>query len=401
MHKLPTLLLVIFLGSHLTPSLAQKRKKIFRDIERLEWKDESGQLVGKYEKIENGYNYGKANFLQFNEFDTVANFSNSIFDVANFYGSKFNNTVLFRVAEIDTIIFLGTECHGDAVFYNTKFGMTSIFNYAIFKKEAYFDECVFDSLLYFTGVKFEDNVSFQNFTLPSILNMEEVKSVKTIDLTKSSKPIRGSFCNIYLKNADLEKIRIDYIKFRLAFDSLDHKNFELKQSIYERLLKNFERDGQKLSYKNLDVEYKNELYHHNMSNANNNFGTAFWWSVGLLDAYWWNYGYNKEYIFIWSIGLLLLFSLVNALIGFNNLNKNVYCIEGIFDQSRNSNRGSVKAWLNKQVLTIYYTGMIFFGLKMSFEKINYGNLGIVSFLFFQYLIGLLCVAYLFNFVISN
>ena len=52
------------------------------------------------------------------------------------------------------------------------------------------------------------------------------------------------------------------------------------------------------------------------------------------------------------------------------------------------------------ICSVFYTGFIFFGLKMSTDKFNLKHWGSVLLVVFQFTVGLVCLAFLFNSIIN-
>lgn len=157
-----------------------------------------------------------------------------------------------------------------------------------------------------------------------------------------------------------------------------------KTSIYEHMLKNFDLEGQKVSYQALDIEYKD------FQNG---------WFV--LPHYWNCYGYHKEWIFIWSIIIILLLTAITFRwlpilnrapeIGGVYYIANipiVYPVKNIYDFVR-------RLWFS-----LMYTTTIFFLFGLKIENMNFRRLGLV-YVIFIYSIGILCLGYIANFVLQK
>ena len=149
------------------------------------------------------------------------------------------------------------------------------------------------------------------------------------------------------------------------------------------------------SYKILDVEYRDSVYQ--------NGG---WYDRNIanpLQKHWWNYGYNKELIFLWSFVFLLFFSLANLWL-YPKLMERVYTIEFLekIDQSKNAGK---KKWIPYTLQTITYTFIIFFGLKMDLEKFKKAAVSqhpvLFVYLMSIYVLGLVCLGFIVNFIIAR
>ena len=120
---------------------------------------------------------------------------------------------------------------------------------------------------------------------------------------------------IFLYKTDVSRIRFDYEHFKLLFTGPTTGQKELsndeKEYIYEIVLKNFQDHGQLQSYRMLDIE-------HNLFK----WKTSELWWLGWVSHYWWNFGYNKEWVFLLTAGFIILYTLIN-LIFLNYLNQKV------------------------------------------------------------------------------
>ena len=128
---------------------------------------------------------------------------------------------------------------------------------------------------------------------------------------------------------------------------------------------------------------------------------------------WWDYGYQKEKIFFWIAWLVLVFTLVNSIL-FRYMNEKVYKIENVYStwvpsNSKSSNTKQIEvksaglkivSAFNDFFASFFYTSLIFFGLRLNVDKINFSNPLGVFYLFIQYALGLICLAYLTNFIIG-
>jgi hypothetical protein len=175
----------------------------------------------------------------------------------------------------------------------------------------------------------------------------------------------------------------------------DSMLFDQKRSVYESVLKKLKDDGFMDSYKILDVEYRYSVYQ--------NSG---WYDqniVNPLQKHWWNYGYNKELIFLWSFIFLLFFSFANLWL-YPKLMDRVYSIEFLEKIDQSKGIGKTK-WILHFLQTITYTFIIFFGFKMDLEKFKKAAVSQHPILFVYlmsiYVIGLVCLGFIVNFIIGK
>jgi uncharacterized protein YjbI with pentapeptide repeats len=151
-------------------------------------------------------------------------------------------------------------------------------------------------------------------------------------------------------------------------------------SIFETALKNFEINGQKVSYENMDIDYKD-----------------FKFGKYSLAHIWYCYAYHKEWIFLWTAGFIFLFTIITFFFirTWNNPveNNGTYYIANI-----PSNSGSY--FFSKLWYSFIYTSTIFFLLGLKIENLNFKKPGVV-YIILMYLTGLLCLGYMTNFVLQK
>ncbi|MEL6556997.1 MAG: pentapeptide repeat-containing protein [Bacteroidota bacterium] len=350
-----------------------------------------------------GVNFNStADFLDL-QFHSEAYFFNAKFgSTADFSGTQFKSKVDFFETRFSSIVyFLDTKFNSQAIFFNTKFDSTAHFHGVQFDSLAYFRDARFNHLTIFSGVHFKDKADFTSVILPDFLDFREIKSAEIVDLTKtkldSAKAANGQKCYIDLRDSPIEKFRLTYDNFRVwKPDTIpDRLNFQKLTEVYEKLLKNFKDNGYTSSYETLDKEYQafKDLQNPDASISKRLFNR--------VNYYWSNYGYNKEWIWFWTTLFLAVFTLFNWLF-FPYLIKKVYAIDRIKEACPKKLLKSKKQLNFRRIdLAFLYTAFIFFGFKMSPEQINFKNTRSVTFILFQYIIGLICVGYLINFIISS
>lgn len=349
-----------------------------------------------------------------NDFRSIATFNGIQFDsLINFTGAVFYENCQFTNAHFNNgAMFHQTVFEKDVDFVNVYIKGNIDFNAAIFKGYAdFFYLQIPDpahTYISFCNASFYGEVNFDQINLPTILNFERMRSVKEIDLTKAI-PYRKGRCQIWLTESDISKIKLNYEVFQLCFPP--QTRYEQKISTYEKLLKKFEDDGFKESYKQLDIEYK--------SFKNKEEGNYF---LDFFLKKWWNYGYNKERVLYWSFGILFIFTLINIRY-FDHLQNKVYKMnynfynkedfgvhrkrfgssyDLIFDSpSKLYKNFGVYLWYFislRFINSLMYTAILFFGLKLSlenFKKFSGGTL----YVWFIYLTGLFCLGYIVNIII--
>ncbi len=322
---------------------------------------------------------------------------------------------------------------GTPVFQNTKFFKGINFDYTKFERNLEFRNCEFnvelkslvgnaflqkfgvgripsffvkDSLI-FDGSHFKFGANFSNFILPRHLSFSGITSGGIIDLSgvELLPHIDGGedYCSIDLYGAPLDKIKFSYDKFRLAISPIDDiASYEKATNLYEQVLNKFENNGQLTSYEKLDKEYQEFRL---LSNPNANIAS---WSLNLIQKYWNDYGYAKGRIWTWTGGLFIFFWIINWL-RFSHIYSNAYTTPSLqksIDARNQYQTFSIKERKFKKLntkgidLAFYYTTIVFFGLKIESKNFDFQNLRGVIYIGTQYVLGLICLAYLANFVIT-
>lgn len=288
-----------------------------------------------------------------------------------------------------------------ADFYNCYFHDSAHFALVHFRGDADFSKCRFSHVAFFYGMSF-DNLTDFTFTkalFPDTLDLSENGTIfQTIDLTdadfsKQQKPVE-----IYLAGSDISKIHLDYTHFHLLFrnphDHYKEITDDEKQAVFEELLNNFKSRGQLASYRKLDIEYQDFLWDkHSLLIS--------WFKY--VPKLWWNYGYDKWLVFLWAGLAVIIFTLINSRRHYLDfLNTHVYTMEGFsLPPETNDNEGEKN--VNKSVFwyAFVYTSSIFFKLTLKLENLKYKETRHVCYIIMIYTLGLICLAYMANFVIQK
>ena len=128
------------------------------------------------------------------------------------------------------------------------------------------------------------------------------------------------------------------------------------------------------------------------------------WLSGFIAKNWNNYGYDKSLIFRNAIILMLFFYLINLMF-YRKLLFNGYVIEefSAADYKLSSN-GKLPWWkiaVLRGIYCFFYTCFIFWGLKLSVEKIKVTNLALSAWILLQYIVGIICLGYIANIIITK
>jgi hypothetical protein len=172
---------------------------------------------------------------------------------------------------------------------------------------------------------------------------------------------------------------------------------EDRNCIYEGVLNNFSTEGRNISYRNLDIEFKD------LQNG------AF-----ILPHIWNCYGYHKEWVFYWITLFLLVFTTISFFIlGYLNGSTNdradaIYPISNIpvltpLEQTLQPFSFHKLIWhhvVTRLWYSFLYTSSIFFLFSMKIDGLNFKKWGII-YIIIIYTAGILCLAYTANFVLQK
>jgi hypothetical protein len=374
-------------------------------------------------------NWDSAIFLDTAFFDRV-----TFLDTASFVEVIFSKHTSFLSATFSgQAMFEFAVFTGEVNFNSAKFLKPASFNQAVFSKQAEFVKSNFAHGAHFDYVKFSDRVNFidavfdghsclslMNLTLgdtshfrfddtvlPDTIYFSNNTQIKNgIDFLHADFAANSRYDSvqnrpkpilIYLYNSDIAKLRLDYTHFKLLLpDSTIDKEGpsksispDDKSSVYEALLNNFKTNGQTESYELLDVEYQQFKWEHSWTRR-----------IPCIPKYWWNFGYDKDYIFGWTFLLLLVFTCF-SFIYIHSLNTKVYTIERIQTNPVWENKLSLKDFGNRLWYSFIYTSTVFFMLSLKIENLHFKEKRGTFYLVTVYLIGVICIAYVANFILQK
>lgn len=367
-------------------------------------------------------------------FSTETNFKGNVdfknsrfYDIVDFDKSQFLKSTEFRDVTFDSLAdFTGVNFAERTVFQSVKFkhdvdfkkvsfeGQTN-FNAVDFMRQSTFSEAQVNDKLDFSyshlGQKLVfdgsiiNHLDFTNAYLPDTLSLRDITIKKQIDLHKFRTSDKYSKCVIDLRGTPTDKVRMRYDQFRLLIpDNVEAgASYDEMVNTFEGLLKSFKDHGYLSNYERLDKEYQVFKYTHGSKKAF--LGNV----LNVINRIWSDYGYDKSLIWSNTFNIFLLFSFINWL-RLPQLVKSVYTIPSIdraIDRHkyirvfRLKHKTYPAVNIFSPLLAIYYTGLIFFGLKIDTKEMNFTRPLSVAWIFFQYVVGLICVAYLANFVITS
>ncbi len=331
------------------------------------------------------------------QFDSLADFDEAIFNAgAYFIEMKFNSYSNFEMAHFNERSSF-REAHFDsmAYFQEAQFNSYVDFLETQFHYIADFKEAHFDTIADFSKAEFHFITNFEGTELPSYLNFSDVNTINVeIDLTNSRIHEKYGICRINLINSNIDKIKFRYSRFKLYFPI--NTDPEFKSNVYEKLLEKQRKEGYVFSLEKLDKEYKEFKYKEDGKHFTN-----------FIQKYWWDYGYNKGRIIKITFWFFVIFTIINS-IWFKPISTKIYVIPKLKKIRENINENN-KVLLPLKVipLAIFYTGLIFFGIKFNLGNLKYKeNLSSwkifrLIYFFAVYIAGLICLGFLANYVLNN
>jgi hypothetical protein len=282
----------------------------------------------------------------------------------------------------------------DPYFSNSTYDSLLIFihdtlSYVDFYENTFKDDLIFYKCKFTKHLKFDQDdftagkgINLALSVLPDTIVFSSVKLGPTVDFSvadlseRTSNPIKIEFID-----CDLTKFKFDYQHFRLLFDSVSDDD---REGVYEGILNNFKTRGQFESYKSLDIEYREFKFRQN------------WYTYPLswINRAWWNYGYTKSLVFLWTFIFLLLFTPITYR-KLDLLNQSVY------EMQRIPGKVDMKRKIDKWWYSFIYTASIFFRLTLNLENLKYSDKRWTAYVILVYTLGIVCLAYMANFVLQK
>lgn len=340
------------------------------------------------------------------QFQAAVDFYSATFvGPVDLFNGRFNAPAGFQKVELrDRVDFTGTALREGVSFYQATFQGAVSFRGAELLGEADFSSAQFHGAVDFSRTRFQDKLSlaeayfggpvtFSNAHLPATLDLSGLTDINgVIDLTKASPPSGGQKCRVNLVGSDIDKINIDYDRFELFFppdtsprDILD---------VYEGLLSNFKKRGQEKSYRAASIELEQYKYARDDR-----------WLMNEIERHWWDYGFEKERIFVWIGVLISAFTLVNNLF-FAWLLENAFQVEFLLPYVRRppDEENPVIRFVLNLPLALMYTAILFLGSLFGFSReVSHFRshwLPVNIYLFFIMAAGLVCTMFILNFIVA-
>lgn len=238
-----------------------------------------------------------------------------------------------------------------------------------------FDKCSFGSKADLSSLSFDTLV---------ITNCTRIASDLYLDMPRN----HDAYFSVF--NSDLKKIHFEYGSHLHFIPDLNTAlSRDQVRNAYAELLSKFKTEGRTESFEKLDVEFEQWKYRQRgWSGAVMNF----------VDRVWWYYGYRKAYVLLWTLAFLLLFSIINFFL-WNDLRKTYPIIEeekaSYYERANNK-----RPWLAKVINVLIVTFYIYFSFKIEFNKISYKHTRILAYFFFQYIVGIICIFFILNYMLK-
>lgn len=255
------------------------------------------------------------------------------------------------------------------------------------------------------------NTIFDEFSiqaeLPDTLVIQGIKSEGKTGFVDFTGFMNGNQkeCKLIIGIDDVLRVKFNYSNYKLLFYDLSDPYYDInhkvrneqyddafKQTLYTSIIDHQQKFGFFDGLEKVTKEYKSFNY----KRDRNPWGFFSDW----LDKHWWDYGYNKGLIFRNTLILFMAFYLLN-LFWYRNLSRKVYAIEEFVVNDRSPDKNSLRAIGRYALYTLFYTGYIFFGLKLDYDLLKLRHLGYASYIVLQFVTGIICLAYLANYIISR
>lgn len=296
--------------------------------------------------------------------------------------SYFNKLDTFDIVDpIDSLRYLDIDQNGVA-FKNCLF--TNAVCTVGPSRYIFFDDCKFpngDIEIDLGSGTGEETFGFIGSKPRKIFFINGSSKLEQVNLYSSVLDSMRGDCEVVFENPDLYQKA--FITKGFKFAVYDTSVVETAKS-YEALLTLYKEKGYFNNYKSTDISYKKFMLRHG-----SRFSKLLWW----VPEYWTNYGYSKQNVFYWTFIFVLIFTMANYFI-FPYLNANIYRVESI--PIIQSNNVHLRMWYS-----FIYTSTIFFKLILKHENVKTSKPGPFLYLMLIYILGIISLAYMANFVIQK
>jgi len=258
---------------------------------------------------------------------------------------------------------------------------------------------------------------FEDNTLPDTLDLFKFKGVE-LDLRGFRPDSAGNRkCYLNLLENRIGKLNMEYHNYQLYFPA--GTTDDQVSSTYQWLMKSEKENGYDSSYEQLDIEYRHTLaLRHPIDSSAGIFRflrrhiskplafntwrlaesirPAHLWDT--IQRVWWGYGYRKTRVLYWSVVIVLFFSLYN-IFRYERL-LNVLNLENLNPANIPATTTSTKRKVLRYWYCLIYSSFIFFKVSFEFKSMDFKSKYVVT-LLVQYLIGLICSAFIVNLILGK
>ncbi len=271
---------------------------------------------------------------------------------AKFFDAQLSsNSILIKNSRIDTL-----DLSGANFFKKFKIENSSI-------KSLDLHHCQLPDTIYLTNLDLSD--------------CQGVVDFRQIDFNNRYK-------TLILSNTDLIKLAIPFDRINIVVSN--SQTYEQAAILYQQLLKALRDAGLTEKYEFQDKKFQELRLLHDHH-----------WFLNWLSKSWWDYGYSKDRIFLISLALFVFFFMCNTI--FLNQLQKVYVPKTFVLNKAGSSKFA--RFLYQLPGTFLYTAFIFWGLKLELKEIKIGSWTGIILIITQYILGVICLAYLANYVLSR
>jgi len=238
---------------------------------------------------------GYANFVS-SDFNRYADFRNSKFNVnAKFESSDFNGTAKFEFSKFKGANFMSSYFNGSADFRSSDFNGYAIFQGSVFKGYAYFSNSDFNDIANFNGDTFDKDAFFNDAVFNRYTSFD------------NSQFKGDAFFKDTTFQSKLSLTDTTYYKLFIRWHNIEG-SFVYDDAAYMFLMKNFKDLGYFEDYDSCYFQYRKEHRSQPWPGINDWEERARKFIDYPLQ---WFYGYGTKpfYAFLWSLGIVLIFTL--------------------------------------------------------------------------------------------
>jgi len=308
-------------------------------------------------------------------------FLHSFFKNVKFLHSTFNQMLSFEYVNAQQLVFQNCQFEGDVNMRHMKVENLTFDNSFLYKG------------LNLSSAKFSGALTFINTELYGYLDLSYIEmSEFPIDLTMIKTPNDGMLVKLNLMGADIERIKLNYLHFKLYFPQ-EASPIQV-DDIYLRLLRNFKSREDTVSYKILLAEYRHLSYL-----RDNKYLTD------LISKHWWNYSTNPDWIFYW-MGILIIFYTTINTIFYEKLSMHYFDIPFLVTSLRPFyvKKNPIIRFVYYFPRALLFTFLMFFGtqfrMRSGLKEFKSNNIFVNLYFIIIIITGMLCMFFILRYLIA-